>query len=73
MLKSLSVPEKMYAGDANVFAFNIIYKYKNGSNNSHPIFLTDLKDLKGRYLPLVWLKLKAISLSVSNNDDISMS
>ena len=41
MLKSLSVLEKMHNDDANMFASNIIEKYKNQLDNLHSICLAD--------------------------------
>ena len=39
MLKSLSTLEKMYPDDTNVFAANIIDKYKNRPDNLHSMCL----------------------------------
>lgn len=41
MLKSLSVLEKMHNDNANMFASNIIEKYKNRLDNLHSICLAD--------------------------------
>ena len=40
-LKSLSILEKMYLEDTNVFASNIIDKYKNRPDNLHSMCLAD--------------------------------
>ena len=37
MFKSLSTLQKMFPADTNVFASNIINKYKNHSDNLHSI------------------------------------
>ena len=41
MFKSLSILEKMHLGDTNVFASNIIDKYKNRPNDLHLLCLAD--------------------------------
>ena len=41
MFKSLSTLEKMHPDDTNVFASNIIGKYKNQPNNLHSMCLAD--------------------------------
>ena len=41
MLKSLSTLEKMHPDDTNVFASNVIGKYKNRPDNLHSVCLAD--------------------------------
>ena len=42
MLKSLSTLEKMHPDDTNVFASNVIDKYKSRPDNLHSMCLADL-------------------------------
>ena len=70
MLKSLSVLEKMHLDDTNVFASNIIDKYKNWPNNLHSVCLAEFESSyisrKADDLPIEPDEIKTYTVPASN-------
>ena len=70
MLKSLSTLEKMHLDDTNVFASNIIEKYKNWPNNLHSVCLAEFESSyisrKANDLPIEPDEIKNYTVPVSN-------
>ena len=69
MLKSLLTLEKMHPDDANVFAANIIGKYKNPSDNLYSMCLADFASSYVRKmaddLPIESDEIKSYTVTVS--------
>ena len=74
MLKSLSTLEKMYPDDTNVFASNIIDKFKNRPDNLHSMCLADFTSSyvskKVDDLSIEPDEIKSYNIPVSNINDI---
>ena len=74
MLKSLSTLEKMHPDDTNVFASNIIDKYKNRPYNLHSMCLADFissyVSKKADDLPIEPDEIKSYINPVSNINDV---
>ena len=74
MLKSLSTLEKMYPDDTNVFASNIIDKFKNRPDNLHSMCLADFASSyvskKVDDLSIEPDEIKSYNIPVSNINDI---
>ena len=78
MLKSLAILEKMRPDDTNVFAFNVIDKYKNRTNNLYSMCLADFASTyiskKADNLPIEPDEIKSYAVPVYNiNDDVKLN
>ena len=76
MLKWLSILEKMYPDDTNVFASNIIDKHKNRPDNLHSICLADFTSSyvtkKADDFPIESDEIESYTLPVSNINDFKL-
>ena len=77
MLKSLSILEKINPDDTNVFAPNIIDKYKNQPDTLHPMYLVDFAssyvNKKADELAIEPDEIKIYTVPVSNIDDVKLN
>ena len=77
MLKSLSISEKIYSDDANVFTSNIIDKYENRPSNLQSLCLADFAfsyvTKKADDLPIQADEIKNYTVPISNIDDVKLN
>ena len=77
ILKSLSTLEKVHPDDTNVFALNVIHKYKNRPNNLHSMCLADFASSyvskKADDLPVEPDEIKSYTVPVSNINYVKLN
>ena len=77
MTGMLSISEKMHPDDTNVFASNIIDKFKNWPDNLHPMCLADFESSyvtkNADYLPIEPDEIKICTVPASIIDDVKFN